>query len=142
MCGTAHTLALSDDGALFTWGANSYGQLGAGHKSNISSPIRVAEDLGRIVDIASVHYGHISACRTHTKVYMWGQCRGQAVISAVETLFKSMHDVFACYSTPPVTYQPIEAKQLEDSSIIEALKGAFDDPVHIFSKILKCIKIR
>jgi len=125
---------LSDDGQLFSWGANSYGQLGAGHKSNMSSPIRVAEELGRIVDIAAIHYGHISACKTHTKIYMWGQCRGQAVASPVETLFKSMHDVFACYSTPPVTYEPIEAKQVEDSSIMEALKLAFDDPVSFFMK--------
>ena len=63
---------------------------------------------------------------------MWGQCRGQAVVSPVETPFKSMHDVFACYSTPPVTYKPIEAKQFEDISIIDALKLAFDDPVRVF----------
>ncbi|ODN05802.1 RCC1 and BTB domain-containing protein 1 [Orchesella cincta] len=114
-CGTAHTLALSDEG-------------GTGHKSNLTSPTRVATDLGRIVDIAAVHYGHISAAETHTKVFMWGQCRGQAVVSPVETLFKSMHDVFACYSTPPVTYKPIEAKQYDDLSIVDALKLAFDDP--------------
>lgn len=76
-CGTAHTLALSDEGGLYSWGANSYGQLGTGHKSNLTSPTRVAADLGRVVDIAAVHYGHISAAETHTKIYMWGQCRGK-----------------------------------------------------------------
>lgn len=54
---------------------------------------------------------------------------GQAVVSPVETLFKSMHDVFACYSTPAVTHKPIEAKQYDDFSIVDALKLAFDDPV-------------
>lgn len=127
--GTAHTIALSDDGGLYSWGANSYGQLGSGHKSNLTSPTRVATDLGRVVDIAAVHYGHISAAETHTKIYMWGQCRGQAVVSPVETLFKSLHDVFACYSTPAVTHKPIEAKQYDDFSIVDALKLAFDDPV-------------
>ena len=53
--------ALSDEGDLYTWGANSYGQLGTGNKSNCCSPTRVAEELGRIVDIAAIHYCHISA---------------------------------------------------------------------------------
>ena len=30
VCGYAHTLAVTDEGALFAWGANSYGQLGTG----------------------------------------------------------------------------------------------------------------
>ena len=31
VCGYAHTLALSDEGELYSWGANSYGQLGTGN---------------------------------------------------------------------------------------------------------------
>lgn len=61
VCGYAHTLALTDEGELYAWGANSYGQLGTGNKSNSSSPIRVAESLGRIVEVAANHYSHISA---------------------------------------------------------------------------------
>ena len=41
VCGYAHTLALSDEGTLYTWGANSYGQLGTGNKANQVSPIKV-----------------------------------------------------------------------------------------------------
>ena len=33
VCGYAHTLAISDEGALYSWGANSYGQLGTGRYS-------------------------------------------------------------------------------------------------------------
>ena len=32
VCGYAHTLAVTDEGALYAWGANSYGQLGTGNK--------------------------------------------------------------------------------------------------------------
>lgn len=28
VCGSIHTLALSDEGVLYVWGANNYGQLG------------------------------------------------------------------------------------------------------------------
>ena len=40
-------MALSDEGALFAWGANSYGQLGTGNKANIVTPTRIATDRGR-----------------------------------------------------------------------------------------------
>lgn len=49
VCGYAHTIALSDVGALYAWGANSYGQLGTGNKSNVSAPIHVALEIGRFV---------------------------------------------------------------------------------------------
>ena len=41
VCGYAHTLALSDEGVLYTWGANSYGQLGTGNKANQVAPSKV-----------------------------------------------------------------------------------------------------
>ena len=59
VCGYAHTMALSDEGHLYAWGANSYGQLGTGNKSNCCTPTRVSEDMARIVDIAASHYNHI-----------------------------------------------------------------------------------
>jgi len=60
----------ADNGSLYVFGANSYGQLGTGQKSNMTTPTRIAQDLGRVIDVGAVHYGHISACETHTKVYM------------------------------------------------------------------------
>ena len=39
----------------------SYGQLGSGNKSNCCSPSRVAEELGRILDVGATHYNHLSA---------------------------------------------------------------------------------
>lgn len=47
VCGYAHTLALSDEGELFSWGANSYGQLGTGNKANLVTPSRVIADGDR-----------------------------------------------------------------------------------------------
>lgn len=40
-CGYAHTLALSDEGVLYVWGSNSYGQLGLGNKTNACVPMKV-----------------------------------------------------------------------------------------------------
>ena len=43
----AHSLALSDEGAVYSWGANSYGQLGSGSKANSTTPQLIAPDIGR-----------------------------------------------------------------------------------------------
>lgn len=54
MCGLVHCLALTDEGELYGWGANSMGQLGTGHKTNSGIPIKVAANIGRSVIIASL----------------------------------------------------------------------------------------
>ena len=129
VCGYAHTLVLTDEGALYAWGANSYGQLGTGHKANSCSPARAAIEIGRVVDIAALHYSHISAALTQDdEVYMWGQCRGQSVQDATRTPFKTLHDVFACYASPTVTYQPILTEVAKGQSLVQAFSSAFDDP--------------
>ena len=45
-----------------------------------------------------------------SRCYMWGQCRGQSVVGPTETPFTSLHDVFACFATPSVTYIPMETE--------------------------------
>ncbi|ELT97775.1 hypothetical protein CAPTEDRAFT_180059 [Capitella teleta] len=128
-CGYAHTLGLTDEGSLYAWGANSYGQLGTGNKANMISPVRIAVDLGRFVEIAATHYNHLSAALTQAgKVFMWGQCRGQSVTSPLETKFGSMHDTFAYFGSPPVTYKPLEVGNMENSCVTESFRKAFDDP--------------
>lgn len=46
-CGYAHTLALTDEGLIYAWGANSYGQLGTGNKSNQAWPVLINMDKER-----------------------------------------------------------------------------------------------
>ena len=49
-------------------------------------------------------------CIQDSRCYMWGQCRGQSVVGPTETPFTSLHDVFACFATPSVTYIPMETE--------------------------------
>uniref|UniRef100_A0A8C7TJR8 RCC1 and BTB domain containing protein 1 n=1 Tax=Oncorhynchus mykiss TaxID=8022 RepID=A0A8C7TJR8_ONCMY len=42
--GYAHSLALTDEGLLYAWGTNTYGQLGTGNKSNQLSPVQIMHD--------------------------------------------------------------------------------------------------
>lgn len=45
--GYAHSLALTDEGLLYAWGANTYGQLGTGNKSNQLSPVQIMAEKER-----------------------------------------------------------------------------------------------
>lgn len=56
--------ALTDQGHIYAWGANTYGQLGNGTKLNSSIPVRIGQDLGRFTDIAAVHAASISTAMT------------------------------------------------------------------------------
>lgn len=40
-CGKEHTLALTDGGVLYAWGANELGQLGLGHSKPVDRPTRI-----------------------------------------------------------------------------------------------------
>lgn len=47
VCGCAHCLALTDEGLLYVWGVNTYGQLGTGNKNNYLTPVQIMDDKGR-----------------------------------------------------------------------------------------------
>jgi alpha-tubulin suppressor-like RCC1 family protein len=40
-CGDFHTLALADDGHVYTWGAGAFGELGHGDLAHVSEPCRL-----------------------------------------------------------------------------------------------------
>ncbi|KAK3086212.1 hypothetical protein FSP39_015293 [Pinctada imbricata] len=150
-CGYAHTLALSDEGVLYTWGANSYGQLGTGNKANQVSPSKVVVNGDRLVEIAASHYAHISAAMTETgRVYMWGQCRGQSLTSPFLTRFQCTDDVFAAFSAPLVTWRTYCVDKMQGAQIAECIAKSFDDSntsdikfvvegkdIHVHKSILK-----
>lgn len=37
-CGYYHTVAVTEDGAVYTFGRNDYGQLGLGHSKHVAKP--------------------------------------------------------------------------------------------------------
>ncbi|XP_064394072.1 RCC1 and BTB domain-containing protein 1-like [Halichondria panicea] len=128
VCGYAHVLALTDDGKLYAWGSNVYGQLGNGTKTNLLMPSQVAGDLGRFVEIAASHNSHISAATLlNQKVFMWGMCRGQSVLSPLETKFSSLDDIFACFATPSSMWRTITTEKEEARGLVKCIAERFDD---------------
>uniref|UniRef100_A0A4W6EIZ2 Regulator of chromosome condensation (RCC1) and BTB (POZ) domain containing protein 1 n=1 Tax=Lates calcarifer TaxID=8187 RepID=A0A4W6EIZ2_LATCA len=143
--GYSHCLALTDEGLLYAWGANTYGQLGTGNKSNHLSPVQIMADKERIVEVAACHSTHTSAAKTQSgQVYMWGQCRGQSIIMPHLTPFTNTDDVFACFATPSVMWRLMSMEHDDFLTVAEALRKEFDSPETAdlkFSVDGKCIHV-
>jgi alpha-tubulin suppressor-like RCC1 family protein len=69
--GGGHSLALRSDGSLWSWGGNTFGQLGDNTTANRSSPVSVA---GVFSDWCHVNAGfaHSLAIRTNGTLWAWG----------------------------------------------------------------------
>ena len=66
-----HTLALKDDGTLWAWGANDYGQLGLGDQTARHEPTQIGTDR----DWAAIAVGddYSAALTTDGRLYTWGR---------------------------------------------------------------------
>lgn len=73
--GTAYsTYALTNDGRIYSWGFNSYGELGVGDTSHRYTPVLIP-NLTNVTDLSSVGWGGIgSVCATLSDktVKCWG----------------------------------------------------------------------
>ena len=69
--GSGFTVALKTDGTLWSWGSNTYGQLGLGNRTLYSSP----KQIGALTNWASIStgtYGFVAAVKTDGTLWMWG----------------------------------------------------------------------
>lgn len=82
--GSRHSLALSNEGHVYSWGWGLAGQLGHGNSINLSHPLRIPS----LSDITAISAGGMhSGCVSATKIcYMWGDnSQGQLGIGNKET---------------------------------------------------------
>lgn len=74
--GAGHSLLLKDDGTVFAWGANDYGQLGTGNEIESSVPVQVHDmpGTGYLQDITDISagFGFSLALAADSTVFSWG----------------------------------------------------------------------
>lgn len=68
-CGLNHYIALKNDGSVYTWGQNQYGQLGNGDNQNSDQPFKI-----NLKDVLKISAGenHNMALNKYGQVYCWG----------------------------------------------------------------------
>ena len=73
-CGESFTVALKSDGSLWTWGANSWGQLGQNDTTTRTSPTHVVGCSGGDSNWVSVAcgYDHAEAVKSDGSIWAWG----------------------------------------------------------------------
>ncbi|KAK8730688.1 hypothetical protein OTU49_007871 [Cherax quadricarinatus] len=72
-CGSNHTLALTSDGDLYSWGQNNMGQLGLGHKEGPQKEPALVKSLVGSPLVLITAGGHHSAALTHGGFLLtWG----------------------------------------------------------------------
>jgi hypothetical protein len=70
--GDGHVLALKNDGTVWAWGSNSYGQLGDGTTYDKASPLQVSFPAGtRLVGVAA-GFSHSMALDSGGNLWSWG----------------------------------------------------------------------
>ena len=71
--GGSHTVALDENGKVYAWGSNGYGQLG-NVTTTSSRPICISDILTNLVNIKEISAGgsHTVALDENGKVYVWG----------------------------------------------------------------------
>ncbi|XP_022105351.1 uncharacterized protein LOC110987172 isoform X2 [Acanthaster planci] len=91
-CGKEHTMALGDQGRLYSWGTSKCGQLGLGDQTTRTRPSLVQALTGQCcVAIACGQY-HSLALTKDQKVYSWGWgVHGQLGHSSVEDQLQPRH---------------------------------------------------
>ncbi|KMQ89857.1 rcc1 and btb domain-containing protein 1 [Lasius niger] len=130
-CGSEHTLALTDEGKVYTWGKNDNGQLGVNDKLKSSTLVMVnLPEMEKVLDIAA--YGNLSvAVGSNKTVYVWGDCFGEIITTPFPTGLSRIHDAFA-YNTTSVMHRPLTVSTNSDVekvlNIFEFLGALFDDP--------------
>eukprot|EP00029_Vermamoeba_vermiformis_P010522 TRINITY_DN553_c0_g2_i1.p1 TRINITY_DN553_c0_g2~~TRINITY_DN553_c0_g2_i1.p1 ORF type:complete len:701 (-),score=114.21 TRINITY_DN553_c0_g2_i1:768-2870(-) len=103
-CGGYHSLALTDAGEVYAFGAGGYGQLGTGNKNNQQFPTMALELASKQINFIAAGPSHSIAISTDGKAYLFGRTESKqcnctapenACVQPVEVAIKDEFFVYA-----------------------------------------------
>lgn len=71
-CGQSFTVALTEDGELYSWGYNGNGQLGIANNTNQQLPARVSNLVGKFIEKIACGMAHVLVLTDTGELYSWG----------------------------------------------------------------------
>ena len=106
--GQAHSVALRNDGTVWAWGRNNYGQLGDNSMTNRSSPVRVVVSTNPTVYLTGVKaiaagFEHTLALKSDGTVWAWGKNQNHGALGDGTTTNRFV-PVQVVISTSPLVY--------------------------------------
>jgi alpha-tubulin suppressor-like RCC1 family protein len=94
-CGSFHSLLLSNDGVVYSFGYNNCGQIGNGNREIQVKPIKLAHKES-FIEIASHWNNNLSAALSSDSIYYgWGDCDRGYTLVPIRTKYKSFNEIFA-----------------------------------------------
>ena len=74
-CGKSHSIGLTAEGDVYTWGAGDEGQLGTGRTAPAYVPRYLSALQGTPVAMISAGAAHCAALSVYGRIYTWGEAR-------------------------------------------------------------------
>mmetsp|Transcript_19415 Transcript_19415/g.25584 ORF Transcript_19415/g.25584 Transcript_19415/m.25584 type:complete len:423 (-) Transcript_19415:255-1523(-) len=111
--GFQHALALTEEGALYSWGKGERGQLGDGKDENRDNAVRV--ELGKDAPASQISTGfnHSAAITEEGELYVWGKSLSSELKSQSQV---AQVDVYHDQLLPRLVPLPSKASELHCSS--------------------------
>ncbi|XP_033611768.1 uncharacterized protein LOC111875606 isoform X4 [Cryptotermes secundus] len=144
--GHGHTVALTAEGKVYTFGSSVFGQLGNGSNMKSSVPVHVTALTERITIIAT-NYFHNLAVSSTNKVYIWGsspqvlRLQAQAQKRSRHLQQQLLSSVTPLSPSKPVTAQVHSAlnknSEISDPLLESPISGTAAKPDHDAIKIHK-----
>jgi alpha-tubulin suppressor-like RCC1 family protein len=127
ICGRDHSLLLSNEGLVYAFGRNRFGQLGEGSREFRTKPTKI-NDSNKFCDIVSHFSYNASFAKSVDGVYYeWGKCGEEVIVNPRKTNFNSFTDIFAKYyhkTHRTLRIEDFSAKKMNDEKSVENLKFA------------------
>jgi len=131
-CGGSHSMALTDDGKLYTWGRNREGQLGHGDTRNRLRPTLVSHFAQGGRQVVHVSGGNINtgALTRNGRIFTWG-CTRHGESATIPKVAKGMlsaegHSVHCGYHTTFMVMRSMAKKGPLDHNSQQEYEGEME----------------
>eukprot|EP01103_Thecamoeba_quadrilineata_P015625 TRINITY_DN4998_c0_g1_i1.p1 TRINITY_DN4998_c0_g1~~TRINITY_DN4998_c0_g1_i1.p1 ORF type:complete len:440 (-),score=45.23 TRINITY_DN4998_c0_g1_i1:39-1358(-) len=112
--GWNHCFAIAGHGDCFSWGLNSYGQLGHGNRTNYFEPKLITALRGKAILVVAGGQSHSLALTADGECYSWGANNfGQLGFTQAGNTLNPTHVSLNLYHSSPMTHKLVTRKRTE-----------------------------